>query len=90
MALVVLGRGEMEEAIDAARHSIGMAEGSDNHALVGELHLNLAKVLAQAGRLDEAVTAARDALALFDRKRIDPAAARTLEFLTELEGRRSP
>jgi hypothetical protein len=51
---------------------------------LGELHLNLSRILAKAGQSGEAVEAAREALSFFDRKEVVPAVARAEAFLAEL------
>jgi hypothetical protein len=52
--------------------------------VIGELHLNLARILAKAGQSGEAVEAAREALSFFVRKGVVPAVARAEAFLAEL------
>jgi tetratricopeptide (TPR) repeat protein len=83
-ALVLAGKGDLDEAIDMARRSISVAAGSDMYLVLGEFHLNLARILAKAGHADEAVDAARKALLFFERKGVVPAVARTKTFLTDL------
>ena len=82
--LVLAGKGDLDDAIDMARRSISVAAGSDMYLILGELHLNLARILAKAGQADEAVDAAREALSFFNRKEVVPAIARTEAFLAEL------
>jgi class 3 adenylate cyclase/tetratricopeptide (TPR) repeat protein len=85
LALVLAGKGgHLDEAIDMARRSIAVAAGSDMYLILGELHLNLARILAKSGQADEAVEATREALSFFDRKEVVPAIARTEAFLAEL------
>jgi tetratricopeptide (TPR) repeat protein len=83
-ATVLSARGDLDGAIVAARRSISVAANSDMYFVLGDLHLNLARILARAGQRDEAVEAAREALSFFDRKGVVPAVARTEAFLVEL------
>ncbi len=82
-ALVLAGKGDLDKAIDMARRAISIAAGSDMYLILGELHLNLARILAKAGHA-EAVEATREALSLFERKGVVPAVARTRAFIAEL------
>jgi tetratricopeptide (TPR) repeat protein len=85
LALVLAGNGgDLDEAIDIARRSISVAADSDMYLILGELHLNLARILAKAGQANDAVDAAREALSFFVRKGVVPAVARTEAFLAEL------
>ena len=83
-AMVLSARGDLDGAVVAARRSISVAADSDMYFGLGELHLNLARILAKAGEADEAVEAAREALSFFDRKGVVPAIARTEAFLAAL------
>ena len=82
--LVLAGKGDLDDAIDMARRSISVAASSDMYLILGELHLNLARILAKGGQADEAVEATREALSFFNRKEVVPAIARTEAFLAEL------
>jgi class 3 adenylate cyclase/tetratricopeptide (TPR) repeat protein len=83
-AMVLSARGDFDGAVVAARRSISVATDSDMFWGLGELHLNLARILARASQADEAVEAAREALSFFDRKGVVPAIARAEAFLAEL------
>jgi tetratricopeptide (TPR) repeat protein len=83
-AMVLSARGDLDGAIVSARRSISVAADSDMYLVLGELNLNLARILAKAGQSDEAVEAAWEALSFFDRKGVVPAVARTEAFLAEL------
>jgi tetratricopeptide (TPR) repeat protein len=83
-AMVLSARGDLDGALVAARRSISAAADSDMYWGLGELHLNLARILAKASQADKAVEAAREALAFFDRKGVVPAIARSEAFLAEL------
>jgi class 3 adenylate cyclase/tetratricopeptide (TPR) repeat protein len=83
-AMVLSARGDLDGALVAARRSISVAADSDMYWGLGELQLNLARILAKAGQADEAIEATREALSFFDRKGVVPAIARTEAFLAEL------
>jgi tetratricopeptide (TPR) repeat protein len=83
-ALVLSARGDLDGAIVAARRSTSVAADSDMYAVLGELHLNLAQILSKAGRNDDAIASAREALSFFERKGVVPAVARTRAFLAGL------
>jgi tetratricopeptide (TPR) repeat protein len=86
-AMVLSARGDLDGAIVVARRSISVAADSDMYWGLGELHLNLSRILAKANQSDKAVEAAREALSFFDRKGVVPAVARTEAFLAELGSR---
>jgi tetratricopeptide (TPR) repeat protein len=88
-AMVLSARGDFDGAVVAARRSISVATDSDMYWGLGELHLNLARILAKASQAHEAVKAAREALSFFDRKGVVPAIARAEAFLAELGLRRT-
>jgi tetratricopeptide (TPR) repeat protein len=83
-AMVLSARGDLDGAVVAARRSISVAADSDMYFVLGELHLNLSRILAKAGQSGEAVEATREALSFFDRKGVVPAVARAEAFLAEL------
>jgi tetratricopeptide (TPR) repeat protein len=83
-AMVLSARGDLDGALVAARRSISAGADSDMYWGLGELHLNLSRILAKAGQSGEAVEAAREALSFFDRKEVVPAVARAEAFLAEL------
>ena len=84
LAMVLSARGDFEGATVAAQRSISVAAGSDMYFELGQLHLNLAGILAKTRQTDEAVEAAREALSYFDRKGVVPAVTRAKAFLAEL------
>ena len=83
-ALVLSARGDLDGAIVAARRSISVADDSDMYSVLGELHLNLAGILSKAGRTEEAIASAREALSFFERKGVVPRISRTQTFLADL------
>ena len=83
-AMVLSARGDLDGAAVAARRSISVAAHTDMFFGLGELHLNLSRILAKAGQSGEAVEAAREALSFFVRKGVVPAVARAKALLTEL------
>jgi len=83
-AMVLSARGDLPGAIAAARRSVSVAADTDMYFELGELHLNLSRILAKAGQSGEAVEAAREALSFFVRKGVVPAVARADAFLAEL------
>ena len=84
LAMVLSTRGDYERATLAAQRSISVAAGSDMYFELGNLHLNLAGILAKARQTDQALVAAREALSYFDRKGVVPAVARAKAYLAEL------
>jgi tetratricopeptide (TPR) repeat protein len=83
-AIVLSARDDLDGALVAARRSISAAADSDMYLVLGDLHLNLSRILAKTGQSGEAVEAARKALSFFDRKGVVPALARAEAFLAEL------
>ena len=67
-AKVLARRGAFEAAEAAAREAVAIAEPTDLLNTRGDALLDLAEVLALAGRADEAHAAARDAAERYDRK----------------------
>jgi class 3 adenylate cyclase/tetratricopeptide (TPR) repeat protein len=83
-AMVLSATGDLDGAVVAARRSISVAADTDMYFELGELHLNLSRILAKTGQSGEAVEAAREALSFFVRKGVVPAVARAKAFLAEL------
>ena len=67
-----------------ARRSISVAAGSDMYLILGELHLNLARILAKGGQADDGPSSDSGGAPFFNRKEVVPAIARTEAFLAEL------
>ncbi len=67
-AVVLVRRGQLEEAEELARRALALAEHSDSLVEGGEFHLRLAEVLRSAGKDAEAADEARTAVELFERK----------------------
>jgi class 3 adenylate cyclase/tetratricopeptide (TPR) repeat protein len=74
-------RGDRVAAEALAREAVGMAAQTDYLDLHGGALLDLAHVLHEAERDDEAVESARAALELFERKGIIPSAERTRQLI---------
>ena len=79
-------RGEHEEAVRLAREAEALFEGTDALIDHGEALLDLALVLRGAGRVDEAASAASEALALYERKENVVEAERARQFPGKLRG----
>jgi tetratricopeptide (TPR) repeat protein len=79
-AKVLARRGEFEEAETVAREAIRLAEATDAIQTHADALLDLAEVIRLAGRPDEAVPFVQEALRLYAKKGVLPAAekARTL------------
>ena len=88
-ALVLAARGRSAEVDDMAREGVGLYLEARSEApnFVGEAWMDLAKVLRMAGKSAGSAEAAREALALFERKGNRPASASTRAFI---EGARRP
>ncbi|MEO8252464.1 MAG: hypothetical protein ABI578_08310, partial [Chloroflexota bacterium] len=67
-ARVLSGRGEHEAAETLAREAESIMSATDYIVLRGEMAEHLAHVLHEAGKTDEALAAARQAMELYDRK----------------------
>jgi len=80
-AEILVGRGQLEEAERVAREGVATLDPTGDLVRRGETHLSLATVLRAAGREDEAVTEARVALELFERKGDVPDTRRAQTFL---------
>ena len=83
-ARIKAGRGELEEAERLARDAVVKAMGTDFLEVQGNARLDLAEVLAHAGRTDEAAVEASDALAAYARKQCTASTARAVSRLTAL------
>jgi class 3 adenylate cyclase/tetratricopeptide (TPR) repeat protein len=67
-ARVLAARGDLERAEAAARGAVRLSQRSDDISRQGDALANLAAVLDHAGRANEAATALRDAIVLYERK----------------------
>jgi len=76
-------RNRHDRAIELAREAVEIAAGTDALNLHGDALTRLAEVLRDAGRTDEAESAARDALALFERKGNIVSSQRATTFLAD-------
>jgi class 3 adenylate cyclase/tetratricopeptide (TPR) repeat protein len=85
LCMVAAGRGELEEAERWAREALAMCEGVDYITQIADLWSELAAVLRQAGRTEEAREALQVALSLREAKGNVVSAARTREALAALE-----
>lgn len=72
--------GEIEEALASARHAVELAEPTDALADKGDAEMSLARVLATAEMASEAREAAREALALYEKKGHTVGAQRASRF----------
>jgi tetratricopeptide (TPR) repeat protein len=68
-ARVLSARGQHAEAEALAREAVAIVARTDYLALHGDALIHLGHVLYGAGKVDEAVAAAREATALYERKR---------------------
>jgi class 3 adenylate cyclase/tetratricopeptide (TPR) repeat protein len=82
--IVLFARGDLEGAEDQARAVIAMIADAEEPEAQGDARMELARVLREAGRPSEAEKVSRDALAIYERKGIAPAAALALAFTEEL------
>jgi class 3 adenylate cyclase/tetratricopeptide (TPR) repeat protein len=90
LAKVQARRGELEEATRLAREAVELGEKTDMLIAIGLAHLDLAEVLEQAGRSDEAGQEVKKALELFGRKGDLPMAEQARMHLKELQGSATP
>jgi ATP/maltotriose-dependent transcriptional regulator MalT len=79
------GLGSVEEALSIAREAVDLAERTDALTMRGDALLTLARVLRAADRDQDADTAARRALGLFEAKENRVGAATARDFLAERE-----
>jgi tetratricopeptide (TPR) repeat protein len=84
-AHALAARAELEHAEAAAREAVRLSERSDDISQRGDALVDLATVLDRAGRVSEAATALRDAIALYGRKGNLVSAARAHTTLERLE-----
>ena len=84
-ARALSARGEHEEAVRLAEEAVELFAGTDALIDNGEALLDLAGVLRSAGRIDDASTAASEALALYEQKENVVEAARARSFLADIE-----
>jgi class 3 adenylate cyclase/tetratricopeptide (TPR) repeat protein len=83
-ALVLAARGEFEEAELLSRRAVELFADAECPDFEGDVRLDLARVLRMAGKTAEAEEAAREALALYERKGNRPSSATTRAFMEEL------
>jgi hypothetical protein len=84
-AKVLAHRGRFEEGEREAGENARLADGTDWPGYAGFAWLDLCQVLRLAGRADEAIDAAREAEARFDRKGIVVMLERAKAIRRELE-----
>jgi tetratricopeptide (TPR) repeat protein len=88
-ALVLAARGELVEAERLAREAVDLLAGAETPNSEADAWLDLAKVQRMAGNTEDAARSAREALARYERKGNQPAAASTRAFIDELGQQRS-
>jgi predicted ATPase/class 3 adenylate cyclase len=76
-------RGDHERAIELAREAVEIAAGTDALNMHADALMRLSEVLRRAGETDEAEHAARDALALYERKGNSVSTKRAASLLAE-------
>jgi len=86
-ALVLAARGRASDAEDLAREGVGLFVEARSEApnFVAAAWMDLARVLRAAAKPVDAAEAAREALALYERKGNIPASASTRAFIRELD-----
>ncbi len=85
-ALVHAARGEFDQAEQQAREAVELYADAECPNFQGDAWLDLAQVLRMAGKLVEAGHAAREALALYERKGNRPASGTARAFIDALSG----
>lgn len=75
MALVAAAGGEADDGVDLASEAVEIMRPTDALVVRGESHCTLADVLDVAGRHDEAAAERREALRLFEAKKVLPKVA---------------
>ncbi len=86
-ALLLAGRGELEQAERRARQAVEAGEtGTDSPFFQGWAYEDLATVLERAGRTEDTRQALERALAIWERKRCLPCADRVREQVNSLRG----
>jgi serine/threonine protein kinase/tetratricopeptide (TPR) repeat protein len=83
-ARVLAVRGELDEGEQLARDAVDLARTTDMLVWIGEALVDLAEVLREAGRPEEARSLAQEALELFERKGAVPHAAKARALLEKL------
>jgi hypothetical protein len=86
---VLAARGELVEAERLAREAVDLLAGAETPNSEADAWLDLAKVQRMAGNTEDAARSAREALARYERKGNQPAAASTRAFIDELGQQRS-
>ena len=84
-ARVLAARGDIDSALDLARTALAAAAEWDWPEVRAQVLVSLAEVLAHAGDHAEEAAALREALELYERKGIKPAAERVRSRLNDLE-----
>jgi tetratricopeptide (TPR) repeat protein len=87
MALALAHRGEHAEAESLAREAVAIAAESDALDWQGDTLYDLAEVLIEAGRPQEAAETLEEALERYSRKQILVMAARVRDRLAALAGK---
>lgn len=82
-ARVLAVRGDVSAAASLAAEAVALIEATDYLELAGEALLHQAHVLRTAGRMPEALVAARVALERFERKGVIPSVTRTQALIDE-------
>jgi class 3 adenylate cyclase/tetratricopeptide (TPR) repeat protein len=85
-ALIMMHQGHLEEAEALAREAVAIAEPTDHWNERGETYMALATVMQAAGRGDQALAAAREALASYERKGNVVSAERARALIEEFGG----
>ena len=84
-ALLALDDGDLDGAQRWARSALGYADRTDFYWCRAKARLQLSRVLSARGQLDEAITNAQTALAIYERKGDRPRTATTREWLVRLQ-----
>ena len=83
-ALLLAERGDLEGAATSAAAAVALADETDSLWLQADAYDDLARVLERAGRTEEAVRAAAEALERYERKRLESGTRRMRERLEVL------
>jgi DNA-binding SARP family transcriptional activator len=86
-AKILAVRGDTADAESLARRAVAVAATTDFVNMIGDGHLDLAFVLARAGKLEEAIEAAEAAADLFAKKQNRPSFARAAGTVRTLRDR---
>jgi tetratricopeptide (TPR) repeat protein len=84
-AMVLAARGVLAEAERLARGAIELCADAEAPNFQGDIRMDLAKILRMAGKPTEAGQAAREALALFERKGNRPSSASARRFIERVD-----